>query len=261
MSNPNRIANLLPLLDETPISYYWIGFLMADGHFYKHGALKLQLSEKDRHHLEKFRLFVNYTGKSKTCLMSAMNPIVVHKIMNKFKITNRKTYEPCSIDWIKDELLFSLIVGLFDGDGHFPIRNNHVYGAVMKLHKSWLTNLKFIETFLYEYLEIKKSKPSKLARMNKNGYAVLVLSDRYLLAKMKKKSTELNLPMMKRKWDGIDVNYVSLYREYKNRLPKMLQLIERGLSYKQIGKICNVSVGSIATAVCRERKKQRLTLL
>lgn len=161
--NPNRLSNLSPLLNENPISYYWMGFLMADGHFYKQGALKLQLSEKDRSQINKFRSFVNYIGKSKSCLMSAMNPSIVYKIMEKFDLSNIKTYEPCDLSWIKNQdLLFSLIVGMFDGDGHFPVRNNHVYGIVMKLYKTWLPNLKLIEKFLYEYLKIEKSKPVKL---------------------------------------------------------------------------------------------------
>jgi len=57
-----RKANLSVLLEETPITYYWIGFLMADGGFTER-RIQLGVAEKDLDHLEKFRKFVNSTNK------------------------------------------------------------------------------------------------------------------------------------------------------------------------------------------------------
>lgn len=253
--NPKRIANLSPLLRDTPIAYYWMGFLMADGHFYDHGAVKLHLSEKDREHIEKFRKFVAYTGQAKSCTMNAMNPSIVHRIMKKFGITHLKTYEPCDISQFEGHLLFSLIVGMFDGDGSIRLRNGSVSVLEMKLHKTWLSNLRLIEGFLYKYLNIEKAKKVELARMRKDGYSVIILSDRYLLAQMKKRAIRLSLPIMSRKWNGIDITYTSISREHHKRLPKIFELIELGLPYKKIEQQLHLPKGTVGTVIYR-RKKQ-----
>jgi len=258
--NPHKIANLSVLLNETPTSYYWMGFLIADGHFYNRGAIKLHLSEKDREQINKFRRFVHYSGKAKTCTMNAMNPTVVHKIMNKFHITNLKTYNPCSIRWIEGDLLFSLIVGMFDGDGNIRWRNNSVSALEMKLHKNWFENLRFIESFLYEYLKVEKSKNVSLTRLRKDGYSVIILSDRYLLALIRKKSEELKIPFMKRKLGKVDADYVSPYREYRNRVPKILELINCGMKQKDIAKTLSVTPQVVATTVYREKQKSNENL-
>lgn len=252
---PNRIADLSVLLEETPEAYYWIGFLMADGHFYKRGAIKLHLAEKDRDHINKFREFVKYSGKANSCTMNAMNPLIVHAIMDKFKITNRKTFEPCDISNINGELMFSLIVGMLDGDGNVRWRNKTISTFEIKIHRSWLNNLKIIEKFLYSFLKITRINIGELSRISKSGYARMILSDRYLLASIKKLTIELKLPTMSRKWDGIDLTYVSPYKEYRERCPKILEMVRNKIAYKDIAKKLNISCAVVATTIYRERKK------
>ena len=46
-------ANSRKLISETNESYYWLGFLMADGHFNKNGQIQINLAEKDLKHLQK----------------------------------------------------------------------------------------------------------------------------------------------------------------------------------------------------------------
>ena len=47
------------LLEEKNEIYYWLGFLMADGHFSKLNDIKLAVSAKDLNHLEKFGKLIN----------------------------------------------------------------------------------------------------------------------------------------------------------------------------------------------------------
>ncbi|KKK80632.1 hypothetical protein LCGC14_2821530, partial [marine sediment metagenome] len=60
--NPNKLCDLSGLLIDTPISFYWIGFLLADGHFSKRHRVKLVLADKDIEHLNKFKQFVKHRG-------------------------------------------------------------------------------------------------------------------------------------------------------------------------------------------------------
>ena len=59
LPNGNRKANLEILLDGSLQSMYWIGFLLADGHFHKIGdRLRLDQDIGDISHLLKFREYV-----------------------------------------------------------------------------------------------------------------------------------------------------------------------------------------------------------
>lgn len=49
------------------------------------------------------------------------------------------------------------------------------------------------------------------AKINSSGYAELVISDTKILQALKKRITAYNLPLLKRKWDIIDMGFVSRY--------------------------------------------------
>jgi hypothetical protein len=234
------------LLEDNPIAYYWMGFLIADGHFYEKGAIKLHLSEIDRDHINKFRKFVCYTGKAKSCTMNAMNPPVVEMIVNKFGISNRKTYNPVPIEKISNyDLLFSLFVGMLDGDGNIRNRNGTVSTFEMKLHGNWLSKLQLMESFIYKYLDVQRNKDTPLARLRKDGYSLILLTDRQLLAEMKKKVILFSLPVMGRKWDMIDENYVSREEKYLKINNEVYSLFDNGLSAKKVAEKLNKPLACI----------------
>jgi len=213
-----KLSDISALLKETPISYYWIGFLMADGSFTK-DRVSLGISNKDIKHLIKYKKFVKSKNKIHKMphnyyQIRSRDSINVQKIKNKFEITTRKTYEPCDISSIKNkDLLFSLIVGLIAGDGSICKNNKcNNYTLSMSLHSSWVDNLNYIKNFLYNYFEEKcNSKPVyirdryvKLPQDNvgvkkKYSLAEMYIGYRPLLIKIKNKSNKLNLPFMERK--------------------------------------------------------------
>jgi len=253
--NPKRIADLSVLLKECPASYYWMGFLIADGHFYE-TAIKLHLAEADRDHIEKFRKFVSYTGKAKSCTMNAMNPMIVKQIREKFDVSNRKTYCPCDIKWMleKPDLFFSFIVGMIDGDGHLAKRKGMVSSIAVKLHKNWLGNLKIVEKFLYEYFLIERFKRYKknfLSKIIKSGYAQIILSDTSLISAMKQKSLEMNLPFMLRKWH--DVKHIEIRNEQLVEMKwlKIKEMLDSGMSRKQISEAVGMKHKSLNVLVWR----------
>lgn len=139
--------NLENLLSETSEAYYWIGFLLADGHANKdRGILILQLSRKDRDHLEKFSKFIKswniedivQNGFESSRLISC-NKISIKDIMNKFDWDHNKTYNPPTNLKIKDDNLFmSLLIGYIDGDGSIHKRSEGTGDYLrFKVHSSW----------------------------------------------------------------------------------------------------------------------------
>lgn len=195
----------------------------------------MHLAEEDREQIEKYKKFIKYTGKAKNCCVNVMNPLIVKSIADKFKISNRKTYVPVPLNKVKNEtLLFSLIVGMLDGDGNIRERNGTTSAIEMKLHGSWLPQLEFIEKFIYKYLNIKRKKQTKLARLKKNGYSLILLTDRGLLAAVKRKVKELKLSVMHRKWQNIDENYVSREEKCEQIRKEIFSYFDLGMSTKEV---------------------------
>lgn len=51
-------CNLEKLLLDVPETYYWIGFILADGHISKNNRLVVTLSVKDKNHLIKLQKYL-----------------------------------------------------------------------------------------------------------------------------------------------------------------------------------------------------------
>ena len=137
-----KLNNLSPLLLENPISYYWIGFLLADGHFGQKNILKITLSSLDKEHLYNLKTFLNIENilserQGKYLCLKAMDSNLVPKIKEKFDISNKKTYDPPkNLESIKNkDLLISLIIGFIDGDGCIANKNK-AFSLTVKCHSS-----------------------------------------------------------------------------------------------------------------------------
>ena len=210
-----KTFNLDILLEDTPITYYWIGLLLADGNF-THRRLALGLHKNDLNHIKKLQKYVSsknalYKVKgSNQYRLTITNINIIQKLRTKFGITNRKTYEPCHIRNIKnDDLLFSLIIGYIDGDGSIRIDKKHYSHLSIKCHASWKGNLDFMSTFLYRYFGDSHIPPSakiiarKMSIMKQKPQtyhlANISISRTNIMKNMKKKSIDLHLPFMKRK--------------------------------------------------------------
>src|ERR1017187_496429 len=95
--------NLEVLLFDTLETFYWIGFLLADGHFCGY-QIKLKLSIKDEKHLRRFGEFINCKSAQNIkangfeyIALSASHYKIVPKICNKFALSSTKTYNPPDI--------------------------------------------------------------------------------------------------------------------------------------------------------------------
>jgi hypothetical protein len=218
-----RESKMEILLEDKLEAFYWIGFILADGHINDNIRLKVTLSSNDFEHLIKFSKYVQCDNIQKDdikCTITLQNKEMCPKICNKFAIKSDKTYNPPDFNsYIFDkELIFSLIIGFIDGDGHIgKVFKRQDCNLRIHIHKSWLDNLIFIERFLYDYFSVDKDKI--LSTIGNDGYSSLTISNNKILRKLKKESVKLKLPILERKWNNIDENRKS--RNDKSNLIKI----------------------------------------
>lgn len=216
-----KYHNLENLLSDQLESFYWIGFLLADAWFSDNGQLTLGLAYKDIDHLMKFSKFVNnensiyirnFKSQSsdkmlKSCSISLRDKFVVDKIIEKFNIIPPKTYNPPSVEIFKQfsyDQTLSLIIGFIDGDGSFskPKTNQKHVNLKISCHKCWSVVLQFFATFIGS---------STRYKINSDDQAEIANGRFSELKTLKAFCINNNLPILSRKWDRIDLNYLTKY--------------------------------------------------
>lgn len=208
--------HIYDIFNESLESYYWLGFLLADGHFTSSGGLNLELSIRDLNHLEKFKLFTKsknkITHRKAVCSLNNKNKlhdlvcfriydtINIKVLANKYKITNRKTYEPPEIDIenLENDKFLSLFIGFVDGDGCLAHYRGKYPKIVIGIHKSWFNILKEFQRNFQNIFNIEF--PEKTCKIDKRGAALLSIGKLEILKYLKKFLIEHNLPALERKW-------------------------------------------------------------
>lgn len=242
-----RHSKMENLLNDSNESYYWMGFLLADGHFDMNNfRIHLILKESDKNHLKLFSKFLEYKNFD-SCVLEFKNKYIFNDVCNKFYIYNsNKTYNP--IDFYKfnfnDDQILSLIIGFIDGDGSI----NKIYkrkdcSLSLHIHSSWLNNLIFIEDFIYKYFSVKKNKI--LSKIGNDNYAKLIFSNSIILTNIKKELNSLNIPYMKRKWDIIDENFISRPNQTIINKQKVYELYHKLFDVKEISNILNLKISLV----------------
>lgn len=122
---------------DSPIKAYWLGFLFTDGnvdHYKTTGRIRLQLQEKDKEILEKFKEDLCIDSQiiydkrlNSTCCSVEFTDEQIYNDLISYNIIPNKTYEidriPC--DKIPEEYLSAFALGLFDGDGGLSCSANY----------------------------------------------------------------------------------------------------------------------------------------
>lgn len=163
-----RRGSLCPLMEDTDVAWYWLGFILADGHITKNGQVVVMLSDKDEDHLS---CLANFLGSSvrrpynkpdrvyahfkhlspedsdalartivRVAVMeSKVAPMISARLGLK---SSRKTYNPPCLDAMEaltPTQLECLFMGFFDGDGTTGAR-----WASIEVHGSWEPFLSFL---------------------------------------------------------------------------------------------------------------------
>jgi hypothetical protein len=205
-----KYKKLKPLFLDNHLSWYWKGFIMADGHLSNDGTLMVSSHIKDIKHIEKLcnllsieyhirEIKTNYKNSS-YCFLSCKDCEYGPKILNKLGIKNPKTYNPPNISNIPDEYILSFFVGFFDGDGYFPTCKSRPNVSKIRIivHKNWLPTLEFLKDKLekYNFSSIKTS-------INKRGFAQIICYGQDSIKYIKDMCIKNNIPILERKWDKV----------------------------------------------------------
>lgn len=236
-----RSGDLSILLDDNNESYYWIGFLLADGSFYDN-RLSLTLSIKDKEHLLKFANYINYSGSlgdnDKSITVSVKDTDIVKEICNKFDIKQNKTYNPpTNFSNFDIDKLYCILAGFIDGDGNISHpKNRKDFFLRIKNHSSWVNILNLFGKIICD---------KECAKINNQGYAQLYITNSKYLQNLKTKILELNIPIMSRKWDIIDLNFISKYTKAEQTRNSVIEMLKAGIKQCIIAEKCNISPASV----------------
>ena len=213
-----RKGNLSILLDKSNQSFYWLGFLMADGCVSKqYGRIILNTVENDKEHLEKFAIYlgtkmnvVRYKGKTlnnpqpySAYSVAIQYPSVVDSLINMMDFRPQKTYNPPSPKILSAVLntkkkFLSFLVGFIDGDGCI-FQQSGRYRMRIVNHKSWYE----IHRFFFKMLKKHNLYNGNAdAHILGNKYSSMQISNPETLKKIYGIVSE-KIPLMKRKWDKV----------------------------------------------------------
>ncbi len=237
-------GDLSILLEDSSISLYWIGFILADGHISDKNRLIITLSNLDTNHLKKISELLKTkmrTYKNKVTI-AIMDKYKICLLKEKYNINNLKTYNPPDVkifEKLPDDLFLSLLIGFIDGDGTIQNRkktkNKHL---AIKCHSSWLDILNYFISRVAKLVGINLP----LGYIDKRGYAQVYITNNIHIKYLKQKAIELNLPILNRKWDKIDLSFISKQEKTKERRKIVLNLLKDNLTANDIAKKLNEKI-------------------
>lgn len=256
-------GNLEKLLKNTYKSYYWIGFLMADGSInHKSCRLKLGLSIKDKNHLLKFVNYINclntHSYNNYSIELQVQDKYNISKIIKKFGFVKRKSFNSCNLCWldkINDDLFVSFLIGFIDGDGCINYQTNRKDCAIrIKLHFSWLNNLQSLSDRICKILNLNSNR----AIINNQGYSSLGFTNSIILIYLKKKIEELKLPILNRKWNKIDTSFKSKMVRSIERKKKISNLLKQNITQTFIAHLLGMSDSGVSLIIKRNNLKKEI---
>lgn len=256
-NHPNKIEKLL---EDTPESYYWIGYLLADGHFNKNYRLKFTQNGKDKISVEKFKKYIETETKIKYgkdidyAELSVMNVDIVKQIMEKFDIKSNKTYNPPDksiFETMNIDMLSYLFIGFVDGDGHISnLYKRKDFNLRIKTHSSWCDILNIFSKRIFGL--------ENYAKINNQGYADLTIGNTQLLKQFKIKYIEnSNFEPLKRKWDIINLDFIGRNEQSKKNFENINILYKYGYSPKQICEKLNLKDGLVYKDIRKIKKNDK----
>lgn len=256
-----RSYNLKILKNNSCISLYWHGFIMADGYVNKNGQVKVALSKSDDTHLIALYNYVN-SGSIKNYTYPTTYNSITHRIdftcsdidfcnyyLELYSIISPKTYNPPNLKSLElDKKLFiSFLIGLIDGDGCIDYRKSS-YSLKIELYKNWFDNLKWISEKLFLWFGIESN-----VKISSRGYAILRINKTEHVNTLKRISLELNLPILKRKWDLVSINFISKKNIIRLSIDKICMWLTEGWTLREISTELGIKENTLKTRL-KERK-------
>jgi hypothetical protein len=243
-----RIGDVSRLLDESLQSYYWLGFILADGSFSENNKrVKIGLGEEDQDHLKIFVEYLNkkYTGKYCASFMdSEVVPDIVRKL--GLRAGYPKTYNPPEIlnyEVLSDDKFISLMAGFIDGDGYVGYQSQRSTVLIrIKLHSSWLSILEYMVRRIYKIFNENFTGEVKL---NNAGYVEVSISNFKLIKKFKEFILQNNIYTMSRKWGKIDLKLDTKDERVLKQTMKINILLSYKIPLNEIAYILDLTLSQV----------------
>lgn len=245
------------ILNYDYVSYYWIGFLLADGHLNKNSnIITVSLSVKDENHLIDLANYFNCSFKIREVETGNMiyfaftHKEICRELCNKFDINPHKTKFPPNVNVFSilsyNELL-ALFIGFVDGDGHLrKLHNRNNFAMSIKCHSSWIDVLKMFN----EKLQLNAG-----VKINNQGYTFMTLGDSEILKRIKQDMLLLDIPFLERKWDKINLEFVGSRESKKIKLFEIDKLLKVGMKTREISNKLNIPYNSVRGLIKTLNKK------
>lgn len=259
----NKCKNLLNRTNE---SFYWLGYLAADGSFKLDGIQKLsriQLRVNDKESIVNFKNFLgvdnliseNKSGKFNINYgLNVMDRATCEILINLYNINNRKTYNPIKFRDDNIDYFTAYLIGFIDGDGSIKLQTNRKSPKiVIKCHSNWLEEFKFWHSKLEEITKEKIAGP----KINNAGYCSWNIANLRVIKYLKLKTRKLKLPCLPRKWEVINLKYLNCYfikskKEYWIK-EKILLCKNNGMKAQETISFLNLKEGRVYK-IYRENK-------
>ena len=116
-----RKGSVAPLLTGSTEAWYWIGFLLADGHLSGTGQLVCQLRDRDLPHLHRLGVLLGvdpYPLPARRAHRIAVQDCESSpKLKHMLRWHSRKTDRPAVLPSLTADQTVAVLAGLIDGDG------------------------------------------------------------------------------------------------------------------------------------------------
>lgn len=209
--------NLHVLMDDSLITFYWIGFLLADGYVTignGYPVMGIELSMKDSDHLNKLAQYINvkvsyrtkkaFSKEHSMCFLKLADIITIPKVMEKYQIQLNKSLNPPNPSnyTFNDDQKLAMLIGFIDGDGTI-IRRKKPTGFQSMIGIQ--TRVEWKEWLEYMLAMVKDRFDSSMrvqVRVNVRNHAYLCLTKQTVLDNLRQFAVDNQLPILDRKWDN-----------------------------------------------------------
>lgn len=256
LSCTTRNGSIEVLFNKTFNSFYWLGFILADGCINEDGTLKVDLAIKDAEHVIKLSTYLNTKyyfypkyksgkeGGTGICRVKIKDAILGVKLRDYLGVTGIKTYVPFSLDFIRNKYqMMAFLAGFIDGDG--TIYENG--SASIVGHSNYFNFFENLGEILLNY----KIISNFTVKISKNT-SVIHFHRKNDMQSLKEQLIRMKLPLLLRKWNR--TSYKKEINILLNNKSAIKTMRKRKISNTNICKALNYKHMGNLTTFCKKWK-------
>ena len=262
--HPTTKTNAYRLMEDTPESNYWLGYLLADGWFGLGGQINFDQSGRDKKAVLDFAKFIDFQGtigvrkNGHSIVVKFTDPELCRDYCQKWNIARgtlknktTKTYTPSDFDYIKNKLVcyLSFLAGFISGDGTICKRDAISY---IEIHQNWLPFLQNINPKAKLIgVDVSKKSRSTDPLLAHCHIGVDQMQEIYQTCLKHK------IPLVEEKWKSVPARTQKIQQKTSkmdNRRTKMQGLVAAGWLQKNIAKKFDISEARVSMILNGSRR-------